>query len=171
MVEAGSDESAPCYHVPRVTLGAFAVHRWQTLSKAQQEQFKVWKREPGTAVPEAFTADLARLLNEKAEVNWVDFVTAVPAGGTSGVDRASAARLLAEAVAAQLGVPYRDVMRVDASGPESRSVEPAVDAVIDKGDSVLLVSDVISSGIVERRCVKKLSAAGAHVQVLAWAAY
>ena len=171
LVEAGSDESAPCYHVPRVTLGAFAVHRWQNLSKAQQEQFKVWKREPGAAVPEPFVADIARLLDEKAEVNWADFVTAVPAPTTTGVERASAAGLLAQAIAAHLNVPYREVMRVDASGPESRSVEPAVDAVIDKGDSVLLVSDVISSGIVERRCVKKLAAAGAHVQVIAWAAY
>jgi orotate phosphoribosyltransferase len=74
-------------------------------------------------------------------------------------------------VANLVGVPYRDVMRADASGPESRTVEPAVDAVIEKGDGVLLISDVISSGIVERRCVKKLSAAGAHVQVVAYAAY
>jgi orotate phosphoribosyltransferase len=46
-----------------------------------------------------------------------------------------------------------------------------VDAVIDKGDGALLISDVISSGIVERRCAKKLAGAGAHVMVVAWAAY
>ena len=62
-------------------------------------------------------------------------------------------------------------MRADTSGPETRSVEPAVDAVIDKGEAALLVTDVISSGILERRCVKKLAAAGAHVHVAAWAAY
>jgi len=162
---------APCYHVPRVTLGAFAVHRWQNLNKGQQEEFKLWKRAPGNKAPEALVDDIVRLLDEKAEINWVDFVTTVPAAGTGGATRIYAARVLAEAVAERLGVPYRDVMRADASGPESRTVEPAVDAVIDKGDSVLLVSDVISSGILERRCVKKLSAAGAHVQVVAWAAY
>jgi diguanylate cyclase (GGDEF)-like protein len=170
-VEPPSGDGIAVYHVPRVTLGAFAVHRWQNLSKGKQEEFKLWKREPGNAVPAEMVEDIARLLDEKAEVNWVDFVTAVPASGPGGTTRIYAARLLAEAVAKRLGVPYRDVMRADASGPESRSIEPAVDAVIDKGDSVLLVSDVISSGIVERRCVKKLSAAGAHVHVAAWVAY
>ena len=172
LAEVDANEGPPCYHVPRVTLGAFSVHRWQNLTKPQQDQFKIWKRDPGTAVPDMIAADVSRLLDEKAEVHWVDFVTAVPAVTTGGPPgRSSAARLLAEAVAATLGVPYREVMRVDASGPDSRTAEPTVDAVIDKGDSVLLVSDVISSGIAERRCVKKLSAAGAHVQVIAWAAY
>lgn len=165
-----SSESAVGYHVPRVTLGAFAARRWQSLSAADQEAFKLWKREPGNQVDERMVGDLLRLLEEKAEVNWADFVTAVPSpNGVRG--RPYAARLLAETLAKRLGIPYRDVMRVDASGPESRTVQPAVDAVIDKGEGVLLVSDVISSGIVERRCVKTLSAAGAHVQVAAWVAY
>jgi diguanylate cyclase (GGDEF)-like protein len=170
LAETGAG-AVPSYHIPRVTLGAFAVHRWQNLSKGKQEEFKLWKREPGNTVPSEYLDDTMRLLDEKAEMNWVDFVTAVPAPGPGGATRVTSARLLGEALAKQIGVPFRDVMRADASGPESRSVEPAVDAVIDKGDSVLLVSDVVSSGIVERRCVKKLSAAGAHVQVVAWVAY
>ncbi len=171
IADTGDGGGVPSYHIPRVTLGAFAVHRWQNLSKGKQEEFKLWKREPGNSVPAEQVDEIVRLLDEKAEVNWVDFVTAVPAAGPGGATRMYAARLLAEALARQLGVPYRDVMRADASGPESRTVEPAVDAVIDKGDSVLLVSDVISSGILERRCVKKLCAAGAHVQVVSWVAY
>ncbi len=171
VADTGDGGGVPSYHIPRVTLGAFAVHRWQNLSKGKQEEFKLWKREPGNSVPAEQVDEIIRLLDEKAEVNWVDFVTAVPSAGPGGATRMYAARLLAEALARQLGVPYRDVMRADASGPESRTVEPAVDAVIDKGDSVLLVSDVISSGILERRCVKKLSAAGAHIQVVSWVAY
>jgi diguanylate cyclase (GGDEF)-like protein len=163
--------SPVCYHVPRVTLGAFAVRRWQNLNKEEQDSFKQWKREPGGRADSNMCADILRMLEEKAEINWVDFVTAIPAASGTRPGRPHAAKLLAQAVAEQLGVPYRDVMRADSSGPENRSVVPAVDAVIDKGDGVLLVSDVISSGIVERRCVKKLSAAGAHVQVVAWAAY
>ena len=167
-----TDSGAPGYHhVPRVTLGAFAVHRWQDLSKGQQEEVKLWKRELNSAVTERMAGEIVAMLDEKAETNWGDFVTTAPTGGGSGGGRTYAGRELAQAVAKQLGVPYRDVMRADATGPESRSIEPAVDAVIDKGDSALVVSDVISSGIVERRCVKKLAAAGAHVIVVAWAAY
>ncbi len=169
--ETAGDETETYYHVPRVTLGAFAAHRWQSLSKPQQEAFKLWKRELSDVVTETMCNDIVKLLDEKAETNWVDFVTAVPAPGGAGGGRTYPARQLAEAVARQLGVPYRDVMRADSSGPESRSIEPAVDAVIDKGEGALLISDVISSGILERRCVKKLSAAGAHLQVAAWAAY
>jgi diguanylate cyclase (GGDEF)-like protein len=168
---AEGEEGQSFYHVPRVTLGAFAARRWQRLSKAEQEEYKLWKRELTESTTNRMCEDIIRMLDEKAETNWVDFVTAVPAAGGAGGGRTYATRLLAEAVARQVGVPYRDVMRSDASGPESRSIEPAVDAVIDKGESALLVSDVISSGIVERRCVKKLAAAGAHVQVVAWAAY
>jgi len=162
-------EGQAYYHVPRVTLGTFAVYRWQSVSKADQEDFKNWKRDLNDDFTNRMASELLKLTDEKAEANWVDFITAVPAPGGAG--RAYPARQLAEALAAQLHVPYREVMRADSSGPETRSIEPAVDAVIDRGDAVLLVSDVISSGIVERRCVKKLAAAGAHVQVAAWAAY
>jgi diguanylate cyclase (GGDEF)-like protein len=165
-----SESDGAYYHVPRVTLGAFAAHRWQALSPERQEAFKMWKRAPGNKPNEEMITDVLRLLEEKAEAGWADFVTAVPAPG-SGRGRPRAARLLAEAIAERLDIPYRDVMRVDASGPEDRTVQPAVDAVIDKGEGVLLVSDVISSGIVERRCVKSLSGAGAHVLAVAWAAY
>lgn len=160
-------EGQTYYHVPRVTLGAFAVHRWEGLDKKERDHFKLWQREPEEALTARMSSDIAHLLDERAERHWVDYVTAVPRPG----GRASATRRLAEAVARHLGVPYRDVMRADTSGPETRTVEPAVDAVIDKGDGILLVSDVISSGILERRCVKKLSAAGAYVQVAAWSAY
>lgn len=155
------------YHVPRVTLGAFAVYRWESLDKKLRDEFKLWQREPNDAFMQRMVNDMVRLLDEKAEAQWVDFVTAVP--GPLG--RSSPTKRLAESVAKRVGVPYRDVMRADTSGPETRTIEPAVDAVIDKGDGVLLISDVISSGILERRCVKKLSAAGTHVQVAAWAAY
>jgi diguanylate cyclase (GGDEF)-like protein len=161
----GDEESF--YHVPRVTLGAFAVYRWQSLGQKERSQFKLWQREMGDEFTSRMVNDIVRMLDEKAETHWVDFVTTMPAPGR----RETPARRLAEAVAKHLGVPYRDVMRADSSGPETRSVEPAVDAVIDKGEGALLISDVISSGILERRCVKKLSAAGAHVQVAAWGAY
>jgi len=159
------------YHVPRVTLGTFAVHRWQDLDKDEQEKFKVWKREFTGPMTERMATEIVHMLDEKADSNWAEFVTAVPAAGGAGGGRTYAARHLAQEVAKQLGRPYRDVMRADASGPEMRTIEPAVDAVIEKGDAALVVSDVISSGIIERRCVKKLSAAGAHVQVVAWAGY
>jgi diguanylate cyclase (GGDEF)-like protein len=163
--EAGEEETF--YHVPRVTLGAFAVHRWQALSKQDQDGFKAWQREPDEAFSDRMVSDIVRMLAEKAETHWVDFVTTAP----SAAGRTTPAHHLAEAVAKHLGVAYRDVMRADTSGPETRSVEPAVDAVIDKGDGALLIADVVSSGILERRCVKKLAAAGAHLQVAAWAAY
>jgi diguanylate cyclase (GGDEF)-like protein len=169
--EAEGEEAHAYYHVPRVTLGAFAVYRWQNLSKTEQEEYKLWKRELTATVTERMAGEITRLLDEKAETNWADFVTSVPTPGGAGGGRTYAGRELALAVAKHLGVPYRDVMRADASGPENRSVEPAVDAVIDKGDGALLISDVISSGIVERRCAKKLAGAGAHVMVVAWAAY
>jgi diguanylate cyclase (GGDEF)-like protein len=169
----GSDdgEGEAYYHVPRVSLGTFAVHRWQDLTKDEQDEFKVWKQEMTGPPTDRMANEIFHLLDERADSNWVDFVTAVPAAGGIGGGRTYPARRLAERVANLLGVPYRDVMRADASGPETRTVEPAVDAMIEKGDGVLLISDVISSGIVERRCVKKLSAAGAHVQVISYAAY
>jgi diguanylate cyclase (GGDEF)-like protein len=165
--ESTGEEEA-FYHVPRVTLGAFAVRRWQGLSQKDRSDFKLWQREPAVnEFLEGMVIDIVRMLDEKAETHWVDFVTTAPSAG----GRNSPGKCLAEAVARHMGVPYRDVMRADSSGPETRSIEPAVDAVIDKGDGALLVIDVISSGILERRCVKKLSAAGAHIQVAAWAAY
>jgi diguanylate cyclase (GGDEF)-like protein len=168
----GEDEEARgYYHVPRVTLGAFAVHRWQDLGKAEQDEFKQWQRELPEGITDRMASDIMRLLDEKADSNWVDFVTAIPAAGGAGGGRTYPARHLAERVAKLIGTPYRDVMRADTSGPESRTVEPTVDAVIDKGDGALVISDVISSGIVERRSVKKLSASGAHVQIIAWVAY
>ncbi len=169
--ETAGDSGGAFYHVPRVTLGAFAVYRWQSLPKEEQEDFKVWKREMTAPLTERMATQIVAMLDEKAETNWGDFVTAVPTPGGAGGGRTYATRELAQAVANQLGIPYRDVMRADSSGPETRSIEPAVDAVIDKGDGALLVSDVISSGIVERRCAKRLAASGAHVQVVAWAAY
>jgi len=164
---AGAAEGTTYYHVPRVTLGAFAVHRWQNLPAEDQNEFKRWQREPAEQFTGRMVSDLIQMLDEKAEVHWVDFVTAVP----SSRGRESPTRRLAEQVANELGVPCRDVMRADTSGPETRTVEPAVDAVIGKGEGVVLICDVISSGILERRCVKKLSAAGAKVQVAGWAAY
>jgi len=164
-------DQTPYFHVPRVTLGAFAAFRWQDMSRSEQDEFKLWKRELNDVITERMVSDVLRVLDERADSNWVDFVTAVPAAGGAGGGRTYAARHLAEHVAEQLGVPYRDVMRADTSGLESRSIEPAVDAIIEKGDGVLVISDVISSGIIERRCIKKLSAAGAHPQVVAWAAY
>jgi diguanylate cyclase (GGDEF)-like protein len=164
--EAAGEEPS-YYHVPRVTLGALAVHRWQNLDKKLQGDFKNWQRTPNEELTERMASEIAEMLDNKAEAHWLDFVTAPPSAG----GRSSPTRILAEAVAKRLNVPYREVMRADTSGPETRSVEPAVDAVIDKGDGCLLVSDVVSSGILERRCVKKLSAAGAHVQAVAWSAY
>jgi diguanylate cyclase (GGDEF)-like protein len=160
-------EGVVYYHVPRVTLGAFAVHRWESLPSDEQNAFKRWQRELSEQFTASMVGEIIQMLDEKAEVHYVDFVTAVPSAGR----RESPARHLAERVANELGARYRDVMRADASGPETRTIEPAVDAVIEHGDGVVLVCDVISSGILERRCVKKLSAAGAHVQVVAWAAY
>ncbi len=155
------------YHLPRITLGAFAVHRWESLEKESRDGFKVWQRERNDDMTEAMARDIVRMLDEKAESNYADFVTAVPGSG----GRSSPTRALAYEVANELGIPYRDVMRADVSGPETRSVEPAVDASLAKGDGVLLVSDVVSSGILERRCVRRLSAEGVHVTVVAWASY
>ena len=158
-------------HVPRVTLGAFAAHRWQRMSEAEQNKFTLWQRELDQPTTDGMAEDILKVLDEKAEERWLDFVTAVPSHGAAGSGRAYPARRLAEAVAGKLGVPYREVMRAESSGPDTRAVEPVVDATITKGSGVLLVSEVITSGTLERRCVRKLSAAGAHVQMIAWAAH
>ncbi len=159
------------YHAMRVTLGAFAVHHWEGVSQADQQDFKLWQSYLEDKVTSRMVGDIMRLLDEKIDENWVDFVAAVPAAGGAGGGRTYPARHLGEAVATKLGVPYREVMRAEARGPDTRTVEPIVDATIRKGEGILLISDIISSGIVERKCVKKLSAAGAHVYVIAWAAY
>ena len=166
VVEASSGEPT-FYHLSRITLGAFAVHRWEGLDKERRDEFKLWQRDPNEALTEHMVNDIIRMLDEKTESHWADFVTAVPGPG----GRNSPTRALASSVAARLNIPYRDVMRADASGPETRSVEPAVDAVLHKGSGVLLISDVVSSGILERRCVRRLSAEAVHVTVAAWAAY
>jgi len=158
-------------HVPRVTLGAFAVYRWSGLSDSDQQEFKLWQNYLDASITERMVQDLLRLLEEKAEVNWLDFVTCVPSPGVGGADRVYPARRLAEALAEKLKVPFREVMRGERTGPDSRTVEPVVDSALRKGEGVLLVSDAISSGILERKCVKKLSAAGAHVTCIAWTAY
>jgi len=166
-----TDTEQSCYHAMRVTLGAFAVHRWQDLSQADQQDVKLWQSYLEDKVTNRMVGDILRLLDEKIDENWVDYVAAVPAPGGAGGGRTYPARHLGEAIADKLGVPYREVMRAEARGPDTRTVEPIVDAALKKGDGILLISDVISSGIVERKCVKKLSTAGAHVHVIAWAAY
>ncbi|MHC4592306.1 MAG: diguanylate cyclase [Planctomycetota bacterium] len=164
-------EAAGRYHVSRVTLGAFAVHQWEELSDVERTQFQRWQRELDDRGTERMAEEIARLLGEKAEMGWADCVTAVPLAGSEANGRRCGARDLAQAVARRLGVPYRDLMRADTSGPESRRVEPVVDAAIERRMGVLLVADIISSGILERRCVRNLSTAGARVDVVAWVAH
>ncbi|MGD2174060.1 MAG: GGDEF domain-containing protein, partial [Candidatus Brocadiaceae bacterium] len=76
--EAEDEEAEPYYHVPRITLGAFAARRWQSLNKSEQEEFKLWKRELNENVTDRMCSDIVKMLDEKAETNWCDFVTAVP---------------------------------------------------------------------------------------------
>lgn len=159
------------YHVPRVTLGAFAVHRWAGLSEAQQRRLSRWRQDLNDAVSDRMAVEIMELLEEKAEEKWVDFVTAVPAPGGAGGGRTYPARELGQAVARHLGVPYRETMRAESSWPETRTIEPVVDVTIRRGEGALLIADVVTSGILERRCVKRLSGAGAHVYVVAWAAH
>ncbi|MCD6415702.1 MAG: GGDEF domain-containing protein [Planctomycetes bacterium] len=168
--DASSEDIPSYYHIPRVTLGAFAAGRWKNLPEAVQQEFKRWQREMDPAFTERMCDDIMRLFDEKTESNWVDFVTAVPAGDAAGGNRYPA-RVLAETVAKRMEAPYRHVMRGGNTGPEQRAVQPTVDAMINDGECALLVSDLVSSGILERRCVKKLSSAGAHVEVVAWTAY
>jgi diguanylate cyclase (GGDEF)-like protein len=170
---AGGEEGARVlyYHVPRVTLGAFAVHRWEDLGSEDQERFKTWKLDLGEEQTKRMASEIVQLMDQKAEAGWADFVTALPSSGGKAERRYHGGRLLAQAVARQAGLPYRDVLSGLPAGSDRRSVEPSVDAFIQHGEGVLLVVDVIGSGITERRCVRSLGAAGAHVQVIAWAAY
>ena len=106
-------EEETFYHVPRVTLGAFAVRRWQSLSQKERSDFKLWQREPAAnEFLEGMVSDIVRMLDEKAETHWVDFVTTAPSAG----GRSSPGKCLGQAVARHIGVPYRDVMRADSSG-------------------------------------------------------
>ncbi|MCK4284227.1 MAG: diguanylate cyclase, partial [Candidatus Brocadiae bacterium] len=169
--EAEGMESEGYHHVPRVTLGAFAVRRWQRMSEAEQKGFALWKQDLDQPTTDSMATEILKVLDEKAEDSWVDFVTAVPAHDATGTGRTYPARQLAEAVASKIGVSYRQVMRAESAGPDARAVEPVVDATITKGSGVLLISDLITSGTLERQCVKRLFAAGARVQMVAWAAH
>ncbi len=169
--EAQGMEPERYHHVPRVTLGAFAARRWPRMSEAEQKGAARWQHDLDQPTTDSMATDIMKVLDEKAEGKWVDFVTAVPAHGGAGGGRTNPARNLAQAVASKLHVPYRQVMRAGGAGPDARAVEPVVDATITKGSGVLLISDVITSGTLERRCVRRLSGAGAHVQMVAWAAH
>lgn len=151
-------------HVPRVTLGAFAARQWDALSEAERSSFGKWSRGLDDEFGLQMAADTVRLLDERAELGTFDFVTHPPA------DRHSDCRPLARQVARLLGVPCRDLFRARPGGPDDRHVEPILDAAVQAGQSALLVSDVVRSGVLERKCVRQMSGRGVHVLSISWAA-
>jgi diguanylate cyclase (GGDEF)-like protein len=153
-----------CYHVPRITLGAFAVRRWDALSDEERRSYDQWTLGAEDGFTLQMASEMVQLLDERAEGARFDFVTSPPAS------KSHTARLLARRVAECLGVPYRNIFRGATAGPDDRTVEPSLDAVVEQGQSALLVSDFVRSGILERKCVRQLSGRGVNVLSLSWAA-
>ena len=161
-------EDGACYSVPQVTLGACTRYRFDELESSTRNEFHIWRDDTNSEFLEQMGRDILELLDLRAESRDFDFVTSAPSGrsenGQEGREE------LAKKVADLLKVPYKKVL---VSSPVSEAVgyaEPRVAAPVKKGAYALIVSDLIEQGTHLRRCVEKLSKAGAFVQVAGWAA-
>jgi diguanylate cyclase (GGDEF)-like protein len=164
-------ETAPgCFHIPHVTLAAFAAKSWDGLDKGERLEFLRWKDSPDKEFTGKMAEDILMLLDLHVGRAKIDFITNTPLVGEIGTPERSAPEMLGQQLAEQAGISFRKVFgQMAAVAASGGHVEPALDAVVDSGSSVLLVQDIVTTGSLLRRSVRRLSSAGCHVLVLAWA--
>ena len=162
-------EDGACYSVPQVTLGACTRHRFDDLEASVRNEFHIWREDTSSEFLEHMGREVLELLDLRAESRDFDFVTSAPSGEASS-DGQQAREQLAKKVADLLKVPYKKVLVASPISPALDYAEPRVAAPIQKGTYALLVADLVQQGTHLRRCVEKLSKAGAFVQVAGWAA-
>jgi len=157
-----------CIAVPHVTLGACVCYLWNELDVSVRNDFKAWRQAAKVEMLDRIANDLMELVFLRADVRPFDFVTSPP--HDPAVGGARSAQLLAKKIAQLVGVPYRQVLMPAAFSSVVGHTGPRVGASVKQGSHVLLVDDVIGADMSLRRCVRALSAAGAVVQVVGWAA-
>jgi len=158
-----------CYHLPEITLGAAAVHRFERLGGDRKSEFHLWRQAPARDFVDVMAEDMARLVDTRAEKGDIQFVTAPPFPADAVQQRATA-EALGRKVAERLGIPFRRVLRCTVLGSDmSQHIEPEVDSDVDAGACVMLVQDLISGPVLMRRSVRALSRHGCHVLPLVWA--
>ncbi|MDP6108108.1 MAG: diguanylate cyclase, partial [Candidatus Brocadiia bacterium] len=164
-------ETAPgCFHIPHVTLAAFASKSWDGFDKGQRLEFLRWKESPDKEITAKMAEDILMLLDLHVGRAKIDFITNTPLVGEIGTAERSAPEMLGQKLAEQAGIPFRKVFgQMAAVAVSGGHVEPSLDAVVNSGSSVLLVQDIVTTGSLLRRSIRRLSSAGCHVLVLAWA--
>ena len=169
IVEEGPGGPA-LYHMPAITLGAFAAHRLDDLPKEDQVQFELWRQNPTKDFLSRMVMDFANLLDVRSQTGGLDFVTVPPFPAQADRKGRLAAETLGQQLAVHLGIPFRRVLKPSVGGFGTvHHVEPKLDAMIEAGSGVLLVQDFVSSPDLMRRCVKTLYAAHCHVLAIVWA--
>ena len=171
IIKASADDPhVRCVHVPRVCLGAFAARAWDNLDRSVQQEFMLWRREPSDPLITSILKDMMWLLHLDPTAHYASFVTIRPFSPEADKAEQAALRLLAQKIAGQLEVPYRDVFRASpTSFIEGNMSEPEVDTQLEPGSSILIVHDLIENPAQLRACVKKLADAGANARVIAGA--
>jgi len=164
---AANPEEGACYSVPQVTIGACTRHRYDALEESTKNEFNIWREDSNSEFLEQMGRDVVELLDLRAERRNFDFVTSAPPGD-SEEDQGEAERL-ARKVAELLKVPYKKVLAASPISAALDCAEPRVTVPVQEGTYALLVADLIQQGTHLRRCVEKLSKAGAYVQVAGWA--
>ena len=165
---AANPEDGACYSVPQVTLGACTRYRFDDLESSVRNEFHIWREDTHDEFLEQMGRDILELLDLRAESRDFDFVTAPP--GDESSDGQEARKRLGRKVADLLNVPFKEVLVASPVSAALDYAEPRVAAPVQKGAYALLVADLIQEGGQLRRCVEKLSKAGAFVQVAGWAA-
>ena len=162
------DSDEKVFHpLPQVSLEACARFDYNGLEPTTRNELFGWKKYQDGEFLERMAQDVVELLSFRAGNRPFDFVTSPPANGSS--DEKNGLERLGKRVADLLEAPYRRVMVVSSLSPSTDEVEPKVAAPVDDGAYVLLVSDLVEHSRYLRRCVQKLSRAGAIVQPIAWA--
>jgi len=162
-----ADESV-FHSVPQVSLEACARFNLQNLDKKTHNEFYTWKKYPEKSFLDRMAQDIVELLSLRAGKRPFDFVTSPPVNGSE--DDSKSVQRLAQRVADLLDSPYRRVMVASSLSPSMEDVEPKVAAPVEDGSYVLFVSDLMDKTRYLRRCVQRLSKAGAIVQPVGWAA-
>jgi len=92
------------HHMPQVTLGAFAAHRWETLDADHQRDYYNWHASPTKPFADNMASDIAKLLDLRAEAGDLTFVTVPPFPSTSE-DKTAVMQALGQRVARELRIP------------------------------------------------------------------
>ncbi|MFP4028925.1 MAG: GGDEF domain-containing protein [Candidatus Brocadiia bacterium] len=163
-------EDIEIYHLPEITLEAFAVHRWNLVPKNERSQYQVWRWNPKKKFVNIMVADIMKLIEVRVQKGDIDFVTAPPVPASQDQREAAATQALGRAVAKQLGVPFKRTLKAVVSGTSgTKHVDAHLDSSLPKGAGIVLVQDLITSPKILRRSVRELSSEGCHVLVLGWA--